>query len=459
MPKTSSAKVKKLQEDWANAEYKMLCTKLPQINWNNSLNLRRCRYNVSIGLLSIGALLQANGLTVEYIDDQLQDDLGNWESEILHIGERACLVGITAMTANSNRALTIVDKIRNTNPHVPIVLGGCHFSYVPDIALQRGAIAVVDGPGEVAMLELAKCFLKGRNDCSDIKGLYLKNDTGRVEYSGPRYEYSIEKLPPIDFKILPMQMKNNCEVYIFSGRGCTHRCAFCSEGHFWRQIYRRPINDVITEVESHNRVIGADIVFLNDSSFGSDVPLTKELCSALRKRFPDMFLRCMVRADAVTEDLVKVFSEYGVIDIQIGIESGCDEILKKLNKGETVSDYIRALRLLRPYVPVIRSSWMVGCPGDNHLTLNKSLSFMENLFLEGLLDEATVRIFVPYPGTAIFKNPAKYRISIRKYRGWHEFDRRFEKPVISTESLNSQQIFDWYVKFAEKIVTLMEDST
>jgi len=135
--------------------------------------------------------------------------------------------------------------------------------------------------------------------------------------------------------------------------GCPHnKCAFC--GMYKMKKYRvRPLEEIREDIQMARRTWGGpDTVFLAD---GNTIAMrTDDLVQVLdyvREAFPDVRrISCYGGARFIkgrkVEDL-KRLKEHGLSIVYMGLESGDDVILERVNKGATADDYVRAAEKLR----------------------------------------------------------------------------------------------------------------
>jgi len=90
--------------------------------------------------------------------------------------------------------------------------------------------------------------------------------------------------------------------------------------------------------------------------------------------------------------------EAGCFSIQIGIESGNNEILKNVRKGFLIAEALEAAQKIQNHGIELQAFFMVGFPQETEQTLNDTLSAMKQL--PGWLSYS---IFTPYPGTEAFE--------------------------------------------------------
>ena len=100
----------------------------------------------------------------------------------------------------------------------------------------------------------------------------------------------------------------------------------------------------------------------------------------------------------------------------------------------------------------ILAFWMIGLPGDNPLESRKSLNFMAELFRDGLINHVALALFIPYPGTEFYTNPAKYGITILN-RDWSRWERCASEPIYELDTFTKAEISRSYLDAIEIIKT------
>jgi len=131
--------------------------------------------------------------------------------------------------------------------------------------------------------------------------------------------------------------------------GCSHnKCAFC--GTYDNKFRVRPLADVLTDIEMAREAIpDTRRVFLcdGDAMLLPNSHLLK-IIKALNKALPDL-QRIGIYANArdilkKSDEELKELSENKLTIGYLGLESGSDEILQRVNKGATARDMVEAVR-------------------------------------------------------------------------------------------------------------------
>ena len=80
------------------------------------------------------------------------------------------------------------------------------------------------------------------------------------------------------------------------------------------------------------------------------------------------------------------------------MESAQPEVLAAVNKGETIEDIERGIRLLQNAGIRVGGFFIVGLPGDSYAAQERSVAFARRLGLH-----AHFNMLVPYPGTRLWQ--------------------------------------------------------
>jgi radical SAM superfamily enzyme YgiQ (UPF0313 family) len=130
---------------------------------------------------------------------------------------------------------------------------------------------------------------------------------------------------------------------------------------------------VADEIEKLVSETGIQHIEFTDSTF--NIPLThaKAVLRALAARNLKLTCRTMgLNPSAIDDELVRLMRRVGFNEVDLGVESGCNQTLRGLGKNFTKQDVLRAGRRLQAYG--IATSWflLVGAPGETVQTLNET---------------------------------------------------------------------------------------
>jgi len=161
--------------------------------------------------------------------------------------------------------------------------------------------------------------------------------------------------------------------------------------------YRSPEN-IIAELKQMNE-FGINKVNFDDDTFGISKKNIKTINNLMHDELPNMTYTCETVVQlAKDEDVVKDMKHGGCVAVFVGIESGNNEILKKIKKTQTTDECIQAMRNLQKHGIESHAFIMIGFPSETEETFKDTMDFIPKL----KPDSIVFSIFTPYPGSDIY---------------------------------------------------------
>ncbi len=285
------------------------------------------------------------------------------------------------------------------NSEARIVLGGAGYSIFPQHALAYlTADMGIQGEGEQSFVTLLD-RLENNEDLSDIPGLYhaeqgianpplicRKIDQNAFPQPG-RHIFTLDNIGD-EIIWLPFQTR----------RGCPLACSYCSTPLIEGKITRKRSPDRIIEALTAYVTAGFDHFFFVDNTFNMPSGYAKNLCDQIIKSGLNITWRGILYPWKVEEELLTKMAESGCAEVSLGLESGSDTILKKMNKQYCKADVHRVSELLKKCNIHRMGFLLLGGPGETRQTVLESLKFVDSLELEMVKVTVGLRI---YPGTKL----------------------------------------------------------
>lgn len=167
-------------------------------------------------------------------------------------------------------------------------------------------------------------------------------------------------------------------VFYESVRGCPYRCSFCNYPYlFDDDRFRYKSAERIVEDWASYAAAGVEYVTCLDSLFTMPRRRLVSLCEQLVQRGVRLRWICYARADDLSDiEVCRLMRRAGCIQVQIGIESGNQGQLDRMNKRATVAQGARALANCHAAGITTLISLILGYPGETGATLADTLDFV-----------------------------------------------------------------------------------
>lgn len=314
------------------------------------------------------------------------------------------VVAMTCITENFNLAKKYAEKIKAFNPRTKVLIGGVHISAVPDCLTENFDVAIL-GEGERTFFELAENnFEPARN----IAGLYYD---GTKTADRPLIE-PLDLIPPPNRDLYRLGDRG---VYVFTSRGCSYRCVFCSSSRFWGKVRLHSPEYVAAELW-HLKNNGAKHVTIYDDTF----LLSLERVKAIRDLVKDFGLTFDValRANQVTDEVVSVLKSMNVLRVGMGLESNSARVLEWLEKGNTPKMNQHAVDTLRKGGMPFHVSFIYGTPIEDATDLKITNDFIKRNKIESFDMYKLMR----FPNTPLYEGNRDWDSCAIKMKGKGFFD-------------------------------------
>lgn len=386
----------------------------------------------SSGLGYIASVLRNNGIDVHILDVAVSN---NKEVDyFLYQGFH--LVGISATSATYDRALMIAKKVKEKNPVTKIVLGGPHVGIALKEVLEKSSVIdyAIYGEGEYSLLELARTLETGNHSTdqlANIRGLIYRNHEASIVINEPaELIQNLDSLPFPAWDLFPM--KRYDQHVLLTSRGCPFNCSFCAISKLWGRHWRaRSVDSIVNEITWVVSTFGKRQFYIADDNFTLDINRIESFCDKVLPLKIRWFCQG-VRADRVTEVMLKKMRDAGCTGIALGVESANPVVLRNINKGESVEDIKKAVTMIKDVGINLHGLFMIGNIGDTFETVKESVDFAVNQ------DFTTFDFYLalPYPRTELWNYVEKCgRWINREYTEFNHFSDRpvFETPEFSVD--------------------------
>ena len=377
----------------------------------------------------------------------------NWK-EYLHEQikkETPDLIGMSVLSFNYLQAIEIARFIKK-NFDVKIIFGGVHVILSPDEVIENKEVDIIcTGEGE----EVLKEILDKTLDCKKISGIWYKKNEEIIKNPKRKLIENLDDVPfPNweDFDLDKYFLISGDNLPIMGSRGCPYQCTYCSnhalkENLIGKYVRFRSIDNIIEEIELrinqyYNR--GFRYLFFYDDTFIMYKNFVLEFCKKFKERGFDKKIKWSVnvRANLVTEEIIKNMKEAGCYEVRMGVEAGNDYIRNEIYKRNMSEKQIfDAIRIIKKYRLQLRLQFIIGAPYENIDMMNESFEMAK----KSEADYVLFPVLIPLPSTKMKEICEKEGVIERKkFKNSHEM---FTNPIIRTKFVSRKDI----KKFVNKI--------
>jgi radical SAM superfamily enzyme YgiQ (UPF0313 family) len=331
---------------------------------------------------SFGRSLHYAPLTLTTLAALVPEELG---AEVVIYDETAAkipldldadLICITCITGTSSRCYAYADYFRSRGKTV--VLGGVHPTMMPDEAAQHADV-VFTGFAEQSFPQMLMDYKNG-----NLQTTYSQDSSFTMEN-----------------KVIPRRGLLNKKRYITMNsmeavRGCSLPCTFCAyPAAFGRKIYKRPIREIIAEIESlHSReVLFPDVNLIAERSFAVElftamIPLKK------------MWFGLVTSSIGMDDEMISLFEKSGCKGLLIGFESINQSSQKFIHKGvNKVMEYDKLMKKLHNAGILVQGCFAFGGDDEDTSVFERTVEMV----IKTKIDLPRYSILTPFPNTQYYR--------------------------------------------------------
>jgi radical SAM superfamily enzyme YgiQ (UPF0313 family) len=356
-----------------------------------------------LGVFYLAAYLRQHEHEVEVIDGEARglsaDDIVARASEF-----HPELVGISSTTVAFHRALEVAGELKRRWPETPIVLGGPHASSNVRHAMSFPVFDfAVLGEGEVTLEELART-IAARGDLSAVQGIAFRQGDQAIvtEPRPPLMDLDSLPLPAYDlipdlaaYVPPPCNYKKQPVANVITSRGCPNVCTFCDRSVFGQCLRQRSAANIAAEIEHLCRTYGVREIAFVDDTFTIQPARMRELFELLAEKKIAFPWTCMSRINTVDRETLRFMRAHGCWHVSFGIESGNEDILRRIRKNISLEQVRRVVGWCRELGMRTKGFFIIGHPGETVETMEQTIQFGVDL----PLDDVVVTINTPIPGS------------------------------------------------------------
>jgi anaerobic magnesium-protoporphyrin IX monomethyl ester cyclase len=327
------------------------------------------------------------------------------------------VIGFSAMFSGEWPVLrNLIRRIREAFPAALIVAGGEHITAMTEFSLRDcPAIDVcVRGEGEHAFFEVIEAY-RAKRGFEDVAGAAFLTQAGN--YCEPAGLTRIKDIDNIPWPYWPdgylegfwtkgksYGVLSERDMPMMVSRGCPYKCTFCSNPSMWTTRYSlRQADDVIAEIKHYIQRYQITAVQLYDLTAIAKRSWAIEFCSKLLAEGIRLnwSLPSGTRSEALDDETLGLLKATGCNYLVYAPESGSPRVLEMIKKQISLDKLTESAVTAKRHGLVLRANLIIGFPGETRVDVAQTVLYGLKLAAKGV-DEVSINIFSPYPGTEIF---------------------------------------------------------
>ncbi|MFV1858703.1 MAG: tRNA (N6-isopentenyl adenosine(37)-C2)-methylthiotransferase MiaB [Anaerolineales bacterium] len=231
-----------------------------------------------------------------------------------------------------------------------------------------------------------------------------------------------------DFRLPAHELGRLISAHVPVVYGCSHACTFCIIPYRRGTERSRSLGEIVAEVRALAAQGVREVTLLGQivDRYGMDVPEGPRLADLLRAvhKIDDIrrirFLTS--HPNWMTDELLDVVQELDKVcpHIEVPVQAGDDNVLRRMRRGYTVGDYRRLIERIRQRLPdgSIATDIIVGFPGESETQYQRTYDLLSEL----KLDVAHLARYSPRPQTVSARRMADDVPEGEKMRRFRELE-------------------------------------
>ena len=299
----------------------------------------------------------------------------------------------------------MIHKCKKMNPDACVVAAGCYVqNFGKDIADELGADIILGNNKKNDLVDKVHEYFENLGqvsapilDCFDI-------NEGKVDYENMLIEKDSE----------------HTRAFVKVQDGCNQFCSYCIIPFARGRIRSRDILDVEKEVTGLAKAGYKEVVItgIHLSSYGTgyDYDLADLLETVAKIEGVERIRLGSLEPQIVTEEFAKRISKLDKLcpHFHLSLQSGCDTVLRRMNRKYTIEEYTKGAQILRKYFdnPALTTDIIVGFPGETEEECEATVKYVDDIEFA----ELHVFAYSKRAGTKAATMPGQITNAVKKER-------------------------------------------
>ncbi|MGA2916336.1 MAG: radical SAM protein [Sedimentisphaerales bacterium] len=394
-----------------------------------------------LNIAILAAIAEKAGHKVQIIDGEIE---GLENQEIVNRVKDFSpdLIGITGTTPMFHLAVKLAKELKR-QMDVPIMAGGHHVTLFKEKIFEECFDYFFVSEAEKTFADFLEQY-DGKKNLANVSGLLFRQKGENIFTGYPELTKDLDAVPFPARHLLKNEMYKLGTLRgtlnytsIMTTRGCPFHCIYCSNSIYGSKVRRRSIENVMSEIEHVVNDLGIRHFYFIEDVLTLSRKYSLSLCNEIDKRRLKITFEGSTRANLMDEELTERLVNSGLIRISFGLETADPEVLRIIKKEVPLESYIEANKLTNKYGIETINSVMLGLPGENRASVDKTISFLRKA---KDIHHTTYSIAMPYPGTEFYEMAKKGEHGLKLHTEDFSKYQRYGNAVLSVNDMTPEDI-------------------
>ncbi len=389
------------------------------------------------------SMLKKNGYEIFLKDYQTeQKTLEDLQEDFKSFVPDVVFMSITNSTIHKD--IEVCDFLRNIDANTIFILKGSIFYDAEYDMLEQIKLDNIDyligAESDFIISRLLNSIFKKEQEIFDVDGIIYKQNNKWIKTKFKVWDKDLDSLEFPD----RYEMNNNLylrpdtqepQATITTSRGCAAACTYCLTPKIsGTKIRLRSPKNIYEELLDAYTKHGIRNFFFKSDTFTMNKEWVEELCKFIigSELHGKIEWVANSRVNPLEKDTLKIMKEAGCWLVAFGFESGNDETMKKIKKGATVEDNLKAARFAKEVGLKVFGFYLIGLPWEDRKHIEDTIDLMFKIDA----DFIELHIAVPYYGTELYKIAKEEGLINESVLGKDYFN----APTIGTRYLNIEEV-------------------
>lgn len=317
--------------------------------------------------------------------DSMLDMLSAAGADIVDFEEKADIYIVNTCSVTNiadKKSRQMLHRAKKRNPESIVIAAGCYVQSAKELLEQDESVDIVISNNK-------------KKDITDIVNDYInvrKNEGGDAPADGEKKEYFVDISKETEYEEMGGHVPvGHTRAYVKIQDGCNQFCSYCIIPYVRGRIRSRSEEAVIAEVTelAESGIKEVVLTGIHISSYGKDKNnegALIDLIDAISKIKGIKRIRLgSLEPGIITEDFVRRVSANKKVcpHFHLSLQSGCNTILKRMNRKYTREQYFEKCEILREAydAPALTTDVIVGFPGETDEEFEETVQYLTKLNL------------------------------------------------------------------------------